>query len=91
MLPVEWSDEAQDDLSDIQSYIKQRNPAAALKLRALIESGIEKLPLMPQLFRLGRVAGTREYVAHPNYIVIYRVERRSIVILRILHARQQYP
>ncbi|NMM13759.1 MAG: type II toxin-antitoxin system RelE/ParE family toxin [Rhodoferax sp.] len=28
---------------------------------------------------------------HPNYIVVYRVERDVIDVLRVLHARQQYP
>jgi plasmid stabilization system protein ParE len=30
-------------------------------------------------------------VAHPNYIVVYRVEREEISVLRVLHSRQQYP
>jgi addiction module RelE/StbE family toxin len=46
---------------------------------------------MPYLFRLGRVAGTREHVVHPNYIVVYQVGNEVIDILRVLHSRQQYP
>jgi plasmid stabilization system protein ParE len=63
---VDWSDEAQLDLFDIQFYIEQRNPVAALRLRNAIEQGAERLPLMPFVFRHGRVAGTREYVVHPQ-------------------------
>ncbi|MFA7665149.1 MAG: type II toxin-antitoxin system RelE/ParE family toxin [Burkholderiaceae bacterium] len=37
MLPVEWSDEAQIDLVDIQGYIEQFSPQAALALRQSIE------------------------------------------------------
>ena len=48
-------------------------------------------PLMPYLFRLGRVSGTREHVAHPNYIVVYRVGNDVIDILRVLHSLKQYP
>lgn len=46
---------------------------------------------MPLAYRPGRVAGTREWVAHPNYIVVYRVGGESIRILNVLHARQEYP
>ena len=40
---------------------------------------------------LGLVAGTREIVVHPNYVVIYRVTISSIEIINVLHSRQQYP
>ena len=46
---------------------------------------------MPYLFRPGRVAGTREQVVHPNYIVVYQVGNDVIDILRVLHSRQEYP
>jgi|GEM_PF-6113069 len=37
MLPVEWANEAQCDLTQIQFYIEQFNLEAALKLRQAIE------------------------------------------------------
>ena len=45
----------------------------------------------PWLYRAGRVAGTREMVVHPNYIVIYRIERAAIEIVDVIHARRNYP
>ena len=38
-----------------------------------------------------RMPGCREIVAHPNYIVIYQVRANQIRILRVLHARRQFP
>ena len=91
MQTVRWTEEATTDLVDIVDYIKQRNVSAAQSLFAAIVQSAENLPLMPYLFRPGRVAGTRELVVHPNYIVVYQVDSDVIDILRILHSRQQYP
>ena len=91
MQTVRWSDEATTDLVEIIDYIEQRNAVAAKSLHFTIVQSAENLPFMPYLFRPGRVAGTREHVVHPNYIVVYRVGSDVIDILRILHSRQQYP
>jgi len=37
------------------------------------------------------VAGTREAVVHPNYILIYRVLDDRVEVVNVVHARQQYP
>ena len=91
MQTVRWSDEAATDLVEIIDYIEQHNPIAAQVLHAAIVQSAESLPLMPYLFRPGRVPGTREHVVHPNYIVVYQVGDDVIDILRVLHSRQQYP
>ena len=91
MQTVRWSDEATTDLVEIIDYIEQRNAPAAQNLFEAIVQSAQSLPLMPYLFRLGRVSGTREHVVHPNYIVVYQVGDDVIDILRVLHSRQQYP
>jgi len=52
---------------------------------------VSNLPQHPYLYRPGLVAGTREIVVHPNYVVIYRVTISAIEIINVLHSRQQYP
>lgn len=91
MLPVVWSSEALDQLDDIVSYIAARNSSAADRMQALFEGSAERVPLHPYLYRKGRVAGTREVVMHPNYILVYRIETDAIVIVALVHARQNYP
>ena len=54
---VRWSDEATTDLVEIIDYIEQRNAIAAKNLLAVIMLSAQSLPLMPYLFRLGRVPG----------------------------------
>lgn len=91
MLSIVWADEAQADLLDIVRYVAERNPAAAVQLGRSIEESVWPLPEHPYLFRPGRMPGTREIVAHRNYIVVYRVELACIEVLCVVHARQEYP
>lgn len=91
VLTVRWSEDATSDLIEIIDYIDQRNPIAAGSLHAEIVRTVESLPTAPLIFRDGRVSATREAVVHPNYIVVYQVGVEFIDILRILHARREYP
>jgi len=86
-----WRAAAREDLARIVAYIAERNPAAARRMRRLIEEAVLPSTEHPYLFRPGRVAGTRELVAHPNYIIVYRVTDAAVEIVSVLHARQQYP
>ena len=86
-----WRESARAEFTHIVRYIAERNPSAAARIRRLIEDAVLPLPKHPLMARAGRVPGTRELVAHPNYIVVYRVTENAIEIVNVLHARQQYP
>lgn len=75
----------------IVDYISDDNPDAAQRLKDEIEDKVSKLREHPQLYRPGRVAGTREMVVRPNYIVVYVEDSHAVVILRVLHAAQLWP
>ena len=45
----------------------------------------------PGLGKLGRAAGTRELVAHQNYILVYDTAGDVVRVLRVLHAARQWP
>ncbi len=91
MLPVQWLAKASSNLATIIDYISERNDTAAEELQDEIERAASQLPQHPYLYRPGRVAGTREIVVHPNYVVVYRVKPTVIEIINVLHSRQQYP
>ena len=91
MPDLEWKATAIADLLAIIDYISDDNPDAAQALKDEIEAKTSRLLEHPQMYRVGRVDGTREMVVRPNYIVIYADDPSAIMILRVLHAAQQWP
>ncbi|MFP5075130.1 type II toxin-antitoxin system RelE/ParE family toxin [Neisseria sp. WLZKY-1] len=90
-MQVNWAPEAQSDLDNIVEFIAADNPFAASNLAETLFETAEKLGQMPYIGRTGRVAGIREFVAHPNYILVYKVALDELRILRVLHGSRKYP
>jgi toxin ParE1/3/4 len=88
---LEWKATAIADLLAIIDYISDDNPDAAQALKDEIEAKTSRLPEHPQMYRVGRVKGTREMVVRSNYIVVYADGPNSIIVLRVLHAAQHWP
>ncbi len=91
MLNARWDAEARIQLDNIVQYIRDRNLAAAERLEQSFQISVERFCSIPMIGRSGRVAGSREWIVHPNYLIIYRMTEQTIDIVRVLHARQQYP
>ena len=90
-LPVHWRANARDDLAAIVAYVADRDPQAARRLKARLESAPLPLAEHPYLYPAGRVPGTRELVAHPNYLIAYRVMAERVEVIAVVHTRRQYP
>ena len=88
---LEWTELARADLLAIVDYISDHNPDAAQRLKDDIEEKVAALPEYPRMYRSVRVEGTREMLVRANYIVVYDVTVFTIMILRVLHAAQQWP
>ncbi|QEP42078.1 type II toxin-antitoxin system RelE/ParE family toxin [Ectothiorhodospiraceae bacterium BW-2] len=86
-----WTPEAIQDRDEIYDYIEADNPAAALALDELFEEKAGRLVDHPNLGRPGRIAVTRELVAHQNYILVYDITGDMVRMLRVLHAAIQWP
>ena len=91
MLNLRWESEARRQLDETVYYIGQRDGAAAARLEEALGRSAERLTLTPFIGRPGRIAGTREWIVHPNYLLIYRISETTIDVIRVLHARQRYP
>lgn len=91
MTELLWTPEAIQDRDEIYDYIEADNPVAALVLDGLFSEKAGRLVDHPGLGRPGRVAGTRELVAHQNYILVYDLTGELVRVLRVLQAVRQWP
>lgn len=89
-MSIHWHDDAIADLLELITYIAERDPQAAQRLRTRLEAAVATVAEHPYLHQVGRVPGTREIVIHPNFIVVYQVTHR-IEVTSVVHARQNYP
>jgi toxin ParE1/3/4 len=86
-----WTNAAEADRDGIYDYIEADNPRAAIVLDDRFRAAAARLPRFPHMGRPGRVDGTREFVAHKNYILVYEIEGETLRILRVLHASRLWP
>lgn len=86
-----WTPESIQDRESIYDYIEADNPFAALVMDELFSQQACLLLDQSGLGRLGRVRGTREWVVHPNYILVYELVNDQVRILRVLHAAMRWP
>jgi toxin ParE1/3/4 len=90
ILPI-WKPAAIADRKRITKHIAKDSPRAAIELGDMLMLKASQLDQHPALGRVGRVKGTRELVAHENYILIYRIVGKVAEVLRIKHAAQKWP
>ncbi|MGB5179613.1 MAG: type II toxin-antitoxin system RelE/ParE family toxin [Gammaproteobacteria bacterium] len=91
-MQIRWQDDAINDLIQVRRFIAMDNPSAATKVANRIRSAVPELASQPGMGRPGRVPGTRERVlVDIPYIIAYRVEEDSVVVLRVLHTSRKWP
>jgi len=91
-LPVVWTDAAQVDLEEITDYIAARNIPAAIRLEQLLRDAVLPLADHPLMFKESeRMLGYREMVAHPNYLIFYKVLADEVSIEMVAHGRRHFP
>ena len=80
-----------ESLQAIEDFVAKDNPLAAVDLWLAIDDQVSLLadPNFPR--RRGRVPGTFELVAHPNYVVILVQAEDTVTAIEVLHVARQYP
>jgi len=85
---------AEEDFTEIIKFIADDNPTAAEAIATKIEKNLELLSDNPNLGRIPRDEEIRNlgyrYLIVQNYIVFYTIEKRTILIHRILHGARNY-
>lgn len=88
---LKWLRRADRDLVQIEEYISEDNPAAAIEMVLTIIEAVERLELFPGIGRVGRVLGTKELIISGTpYIVPYRIKGTTIEILRVYHSSRKW-
>lgn len=90
-MPVKWSKRALSSLAGIAEYIEQDNTIRAKTFVQEIRQKSDLLEQFPTIGRAGRVIGTRELVAHKNYLLVYRVRGDEVQILEVMHTSRKFP
>lgn len=94
---LDWHPEAIAELAESFAWYAKRNPAAAKRMRKVIETAAHSLIASPIAVsgRLGVVAGTRELpVGHrvPYTLIFARHNRTGdCTIFHCMHQRRNYP
>ena len=89
---IRWLRRAERDLDQVEAYIAQDNPQAAIAMVLTIIAAVERLDAFPGMGRAGRVEGTKELVVDGTpYIVPYRKKGERVEILRVYHTSRQWP
>ena len=80
------------NIVEITAYIRERNPAAAQRVRAAIYDSLQNLILFPHIGRRQNTGGVRKLVTRKYaYLVYYIVDEQAeeIVILNVKHSAQR--
>ncbi len=92
--PVRLLGTSQDDLVEIVSYIAADDPTAADSFVDKMETRLESLGEFPEKGRVPREKSLRDmgyrYVVFKNYLIFYTLEKRTVLVHRILHGARDY-
>ena len=85
---------AEEDFTEIISFIASDNSTAADSIANKIEKNLELLLDNPNLGRIPREEEIRNlgyrYLIVQNYLIFYTIEERTIFVHRILHGARNY-
>jgi addiction module RelE/StbE family toxin len=88
---VLWSPQARQQRRDIWDYIASDNPRAADRIDDLFDAAAARLATHPKFGKPGKISGTREYIAHPSYRMVYEIGTDAVWIMLLIHTAREWP
>jgi addiction module RelE/StbE family toxin len=88
---LEWTASAKHDLKGIVGYIWADNPEAAQRMNTRFRAVAKLLADQPYSGRPGILPGTRVFVVHPSYRMVYRIRGETVSIMAVVHTSRQWP
>ncbi len=89
-MKLRWSNRALLDLQRRADRIAaDGKPLAATAFATELVEAAQLLAEQPLMGRAGRRHDTREWVVHPNHLLVYRVRGDEVQILQLWHAARQ--
>ena len=96
--PSLFTPQAWQDVLDIVAYIAADNASAAERFVPALEDTCTQLLALPGLgsarsFQSAEIKDVRQMAVtgFENYLIFYSATKRSITVLRILHAARDFP
>ena len=96
MFSIKLSPDAVQDLKDINAYITDelQNPIAAKNTIDKIIAAYENLSLFPEsgipVQKYISIPTDYKFVLVNNYSIFYRVEKKTILIIRIIYSKRNF-
>lgn len=93
MFQVLWTDEAETDLESILTYyFDEAGERVARVVHDRMREQIESLRHFPERCRIGRVAGTKEYVlSRLPYVAVVQIDGQTVYVLNVIHTARKFP
>lgn len=90
-MKVTWTVAAQQDRNVIAKHIATENPRAAASMDQLFSDAAAKLGNFPMIGHAGTIRGTREFIPHESYRMVYEVDVDTVWVLALVHTSRQWP
>lgn len=90
-MKVVWTAAAQQDRNAITDHIATENPRAAAPMDQLFSDAAARLGDFPMLGHAGAIQGTREFIPHESYRIVYEVDADTVWVLALVHTSRQWP
>jgi addiction module RelE/StbE family toxin len=82
--------EGRSDRDHILQTIAEESPLSAAAIDELFSSSLQNIAAFPRMGKPGMIDGTREFIVHENYRIVYQVESDSITVSAITHTSRQW-